>query len=195
MPSETRKRLIDAATARFYRDGFRNVGIDQLLADVGISKTAFYKHFQSKDDLMLAVLDQHDRWIQDTLRNIAKRVGGETPLGQLHALFDVVGEILDTEGFQGCIFVNASMEFPLHHDPTHVAAARSKRAVEDIVCEMAESAGIAQPRRLAKELCLVMEGAYVTRHVTGDRETIDVARRIADAVIERHCRDAATAST
>ena len=57
MPSTTRQRLIEAAARRFYRDGFRNVGIDQVLADVGISKTAFYKHFESKDDLMLAVLE------------------------------------------------------------------------------------------------------------------------------------------
>jgi len=57
MPSTTRQRLIEAALKRFYRDGFRNVGIDQVLADVGISKTAFYKHFESKDDLMLAVLE------------------------------------------------------------------------------------------------------------------------------------------
>ena len=65
----TRKRLIEAAVRRFYRDGFRNVGIDQMYADVGISKTAFYKHFESKDDLMLAVLAEQNRWLQDTLRH------------------------------------------------------------------------------------------------------------------------------
>ena len=58
----TRQRLIEAAVRRFYRDGFRSVGIDQVLADVGISKTAFYKHFESKEDLMLAALQDHNRW-------------------------------------------------------------------------------------------------------------------------------------
>jgi AcrR family transcriptional regulator len=54
-----RLRLIEAAVRRFYRDGFRSVGIDQVYSDVGISKTAFYKHFESKDDLMLAALEMH----------------------------------------------------------------------------------------------------------------------------------------
>src|SRR4029079_3960208 len=66
MTTPTRQRLVEAAVRRFYRDGFRNVGIDQVLADVGISKTAFYKHFESKEDLMLAALDNHNRWLQET---------------------------------------------------------------------------------------------------------------------------------
>lgn len=55
-PTSTRQRLIEAAGRRFYRDGFRMVGLDQILTEVGISKTAFYKHFESKDDLVLAAL-------------------------------------------------------------------------------------------------------------------------------------------
>ena len=57
MKTPTRQRLVEAATRRFYRDGFRSVGIDQILSDVGISKTAFYKHFESKEDLMLGALE------------------------------------------------------------------------------------------------------------------------------------------
>ena len=57
MKTPTRQRLIEAVVRRFYRDGFRNVGIDQILSDVGISKTAFYKHFECKEDLMLAALE------------------------------------------------------------------------------------------------------------------------------------------
>ena len=54
----TRSRLIEAANRRFYKDGFRGVGIDQVLSDVGISKTAFYKHFESKHELVLEVLSE-----------------------------------------------------------------------------------------------------------------------------------------
>ena len=188
MAVKTRQRLIDAGLKRFYRDGFRNVGIDQILSDVAISKTAFYKHFESKEDLMLAVLEDHDRWMQDTFRAMVRERGGDSPVGQLYALFDVVDSILESSDFQGCIFVNVSIEFPLPHEPAHVAAARSKRSMEEIVCEMAEQAGVTNPRALAQELCLVMEGAYVTRHVSGNPETIAIARRIAERVIEEHFR-------
>ncbi len=195
MKTPTRQRLIDAAVRRFYRDGFRNVGIDQVLADVGISKTAFYKHFESKDDLMLAALEDRNRWAQDTFRAMARERGGPTPIGQLHALLDVVEHIVQSDDFQGCIFVNAAMEFPLQHEPAHVAAAASKQAIEDIVSNMAEEAGAANPRSLARELCLIMEGAYVTRHVTGNKRTVDIARRVADLVITSGCPQNAAGCT
>jgi len=183
----TRQRLIEAAVKRFYRDGFRNVGIDQILGDVGISKTAFYKHFECKEDLMLAALDQQNQWLQNTLRTMIRERGGPTALGQLYALLDVVETIIESDDFHGCIFVNAAMEFPLPHDPAHVAASQNKQAIEDIVATLAGEAGAAEPRALARELCLIIEGAYVTRHVTGNRQTIDIARGIARRVISAHC--------
>ena len=188
MPSQTRQRLIEASVKRFYRDGFRNVGIDQILTDVGISKTAFYKHFECKEDLMLAALAMQNEWLQNTFREMIRERGGESALGQLRAVLDVVETIIQSETFQGCIFVNVAMEFPLPHQPAHVAAAAHKRAIEGYVKELAATAGAADPYALARELCLVMEGAYVTRQVTGDPATIAVARRIADIVIASHIR-------
>ena len=189
MKSPTRQRLIDAAVRRFYRDGFRNVGIDQVLADVGISKTAFYKHFESKEDLMLAALEMQNCWLQDTLRTMIRERGGPTAIGQLRAVLDVVEHIIESDDFQGCIFVNVAMEFPLPHEPAHIAASQNKQAIEEILKVISEEAGADEPRLLAQELCLIMEGAYVTRHVTGNKNTVDIARRIADLAISSRCPD------
>lgn len=187
MKTPTRQRLIDAAARRFYRDGFRNVGIDQILADVGISKTAFYKHFECKEDLMLAALDDHNGLMLETFRSMARERGGPTPIGQLQALLDVVEHFIESDDFQGCIFVNVAMEFPLPHEPAHIAAAKNKQAIEEMVYGLAVEAGAADPRSLAKELCLIMEGAYVTRHVTGNKQTVEIARRVASLVITAAC--------
>jgi len=192
MKTPTRERLIEAAVRRFYRDGFRNVGIDQILTDVGISKTAFYKHFECKEDLMLAALETQNRLMLETFRAMARERGGPTPIGQLRALLDVVEHFVETEDFQGCIFVNVAMEFPLAHEPAHVAAAKNKQAIEDMVFGLATEAGAVDPRSLARELCLIMEGAYVTRHVTGNKQTVDIARRVADLVIDAACPQAVT---
>ena len=81
------------------------------------------------------------------------------------------------------------MEFPLPHEPAHVAALENKRAIESIIANLAEEAGAADPFALAQELCLIMEGAYVTRHVTGNIHTVDIARRIATLAISAHCPD------
>jgi len=186
MASATRQRLIETALRRFYRDGFRNVGIDQILTEVGISKTAFYKHFECKDDLMLAVLEKQNLWLQNTFHEMIRERGGDSAIGQLRAILDVVEMIIKSDEFQGCIFVNAAMEFPLLHEPAHLAAAENKRAIEKIICELATRAGAADPRALAEELCLIFEGAYVTRQVTGNLQTIDIARRVADRAIALH---------
>jgi AcrR family transcriptional regulator len=189
MPSATRQRLIDAAIKRFYRDGFRNVGIDQIRSDVGISKTAFYKHFECKDDLMLAALEWQNLWFQNTFRDMISERGGDSPVGQLVALLDVVETVIESEDFQGCIFVNVAMEFPLLHEPAHRAAADNKRAIEEIIFQISTRAGASNPRALAEELCIVIEGAYVTRQVTGNPQTVNIARRVAGRVIAAHIPD------
>ena len=185
----TRERLIEVAVRRFYRDGFRNVGIDQVYSEVGISKTAFYKHFECKEDLMLAVLEDQNHWLRETLVSMIHERGGPTAVGQLRALFDLVEMIIEREDWHGCIFVNVTMEFPLPHDPAHQAAHRAKQSFEGVVRDIA-ARGAADPATLARELCLIIEGAYVTRHVTGDKRTIDVARRLGEMVISKHFPDA-----
>jgi AcrR family transcriptional regulator len=187
MPSDTRQRLLHSALWRFYRDGFRNVGLDQILEEVGISKTAFYKHFESKDDLMVAVLDERNSNMQQEFRSAVARRGGDDPIERLRAIFDMVEHYAEEPGFKGCIFVHASIEFPLAHDRAHQAAMRNKE-IEEVVQEMAAAAGAPEPHALARELCLIMEGAYVTRHVTGRSDTVAIARRIADRVIMDHLR-------
>jgi len=186
LPSDTRQRLLEAAFQRLYDDGFRNVAIDQILADVGISKTAFYKHFESKDDLLLAALEHYQRHLEDEFRTLVRLRGGDSPSGQLWALFDAVQNITDSERFHGCVFVNVAIEYPLPHEPAHVIAVKSKASIQRIVEDLARQAGAPNPLALAEELCLLMEGAYVTRHVSSNPQTIAIARRLAERTIAAH---------
>jgi len=185
MPSNTRQRLVDTATRRFLRDGFRNVGLDSVLDDVGITKTAFYKHFESKDDLMIEVLDRQGAWLKNHFLDMIRGHGGSSAAGQLRALFDAVEQIMHSQDFHGCIFVQASMEFPHMHDPAHQAAMRNKQAVQDLIHDIAERAGCEDPPQLAAELTMIIEGAYVTRQLTGRPDTIHIARRVADLILDR----------
>ena len=183
MPVDTRQRLIEAAVCRFYRDGFRNVGLDQILADVAISKTAFYKHFPSKEDLMLAALESQNVWLQQTFRSMVLSRAGVAVADQLRSLLDVVEMIIESDQFHGCIFVNVAMEFPSPHDPAHRAAAENKAAIEQLVCDIARQGEVPDPQGLARELCMIFEGAYVTRQTTGNPQTVGIARRLAERVL------------
>jgi AcrR family transcriptional regulator len=186
MAATTRDRLIKAAHDQFYRCGFHAVGLDAILAEVGITKTAFYNHFRSKEDLVSEVLRWHDRWWQDAFREMLRRHGGDSARGQLLAIFDALDEFLATDDFNGCFFVNVAVQFPLPHDPAHEAAAAHKESMEKILRELAGYAGADDPDAFARELSLVMEGAYVTQQVTGNLETAAVARRVGTLLIEKH---------
>lgn len=131
------------------------------------------------------MLSWHDKWWRETFVQLLRKHGGDTPRGQLVAVFDAIEEMFRSDGFNGCIFINVAVQYPLPHDPAHVAAAAHKRAMEDIVREIAGYAGAADPGAFAQELTLIMEGSYVTRQVTGNPETAAIAKRIAAMLIAR----------
>lgn len=166
MAETTRDRLLKTADDLFYRDGFHAVGIDRIIAAVGVTKTTFYNHFESKEDLILEVLRFHDRWWRDTFSTMLRKHGGDLPRGQLESVFDVIDELLNMDEFNGCIFVNVAVEFPMPHDPIHQAAADHKREMEMILRDLAMRAGANDPVGLAQQISMLMEGCYVTAQVT-----------------------------
>lgn len=186
MAATTRQRLIETGRRLFYAHGFRNVGLDQILDEVGISKTAFYKHFPGKEDLMLAVLQEQSRWLQNSFKELIRERAGRRAADQLYGLFDVVEQIINCDEFHGCIFVNVAMEFPLPHDPAHREAAKNREAIENIIFEVAERAGAVDPEGLSRELCLLMDGAYVVKQLTGETHGVETARRMAERCITAH---------
>ena len=183
--ASTRERILKSAHDLFYRDGFHSVGLDRILDEVGVTKTTFYNHFPSKDDLVLASLRWHDRWWRDTFRDLLRKHGGDTARGQLLAIFDALEEVFQSDGFNGCIFINVAVEFPMRHDPAHVAAAEHKRAVEALIREIGAFAGADDPDALAQEITLVMEGSYVTRQVSGSAAVAAVGKRLVESIVER----------
>lgn len=181
----TRERLIKTAHDLFYQEGYHTVGLDRILAQVGVTKTTFYNHFESKDDLIIESLRWHDKWWQETFRAMLRRHGGDTPRGQLLAVPNALDELFSDGMFNGCIFINVAVQFPLPHDPAHKLAADHKLAMEDILRELAGYAGADDAKAVAQELAMVLEGAYVTRQVTGCDQTSDIARRIVHAIIDK----------
>ena len=82
--------------------------------------------------------------------------------------------------------MNVAVQFPQTHDPAHQAAAAHKQDMEEIIRELAGYAGAADAKAMAQEISLVMEGAYVTRQVTANPSTSDIARRLVQMIVDRH---------
>jgi AcrR family transcriptional regulator len=186
MSRSMRDRLIEVAGHIFYRDGFHAVGLDRILEEVGVTKTTFYNHFESKEGLILEVLNTHDRWWRDEFRKLLRKHGGDDPGQQLRAVPDVLAEMFGSNEFNGCIFVNVAAEFPLPHDPVHEAARAHKHEMELILRDLALQARANEPAVLAQQLSMIMEGAYVTQQVSQRTDTAEIARRLVGMIIERH---------
>lgn len=182
----TREKLIQAGHEIFYREGFLTVGLDRLLNEVGCSKQTFYNHFESKDDLIVAVIDEHHRWWSSELRDRLQRAAGPDPRGQLLAMFDVMGEIMHEPEYHGCIFINAAVEFPQPHHPAHQSARKAKADGLALLEDLAERAGASDPRALAQEIDMIIEGALITHQVAPDCDVCGIARRAAETLLERY---------
>lgn len=186
MATSTRERLLAAADDLFYRDGFHAVGLDRVLADAGVTKTTFYNHFESKESLILALLQERDRWWREEFARLLREHGGEEPRGQIHAIVDVLQRLFASGTFNGCIFISVSAEFPLPHDPVHQAACEHKSMMEMILRDLALRAGASDPVALSEQLAMLMEGAYVTFQVSRTPRTAEIARRTAELLIARY---------
>src|SRR6185295_13685019 len=126
-PRTGRERLVTAAVELFYRRGFGAVGIDQVIATAGVTKTTFYKHFEGKDDLMVAAVERRDEWESQAWDRAVRKLAGDVPARRFLAMLDVMDIWFNDPDFHGCMFNNTAAEFPNPHDPVHKAAAAYKR--------------------------------------------------------------------
>ncbi len=177
-----RDHLVDTALELFGREGYHATGIDRILAKAGVAKMTLYKHFKSKDELILAVLRRRDERFRDWfMRAVERRT--KDPRERLLGCFDVLAEWFAGPKFHGCMFINAAAEFADPGHPIHGASAEHKRVMLAYLRGLAEKAGAADPRALAEGLALLAEGAIVMAHVAGDRDAAAKARRAAEVLV------------
>ncbi len=182
--SARREELVDRALELFYRHGFHATGIDRILAESGVAKMTLYKHFKSKDELILAALRRRDEKFRSWfMREIERR--GRTPRERLLVVFDILAVWFASRDFRGCMFVNAAAEFHDPGDPVHEAAAEHKRLVREFLFKLASEAGAGDPAALAGSLNLLLEGAIAVAHVAGDAAAARDARAAAATLVDR----------
>ena len=183
LPRGTRDRLLHAALDLFYTYGFHEVGLDRVIGAVGVTKTTFYKHFESRDHLILEAVALRDEWLSSAFAECIRRRAGDDARAGLLAMFDVFDEWFNAPEFRQCIFVSACAEYPWRDHPVHRAAARFyERAAEDIT-RMAAAAGAKAPAELAYVWVLLLQGAITQRMTLGDNASARRARPVAEAML------------
>lgn len=175
----TREKILHASLDLFMSEGVHAIGIDRIVGDVGVTKTTFYNHFPSKDDLVVEALELRDNWEFDTLMEELQKRAGFNPRKMLLAIFDVYDDWFNHEDFRGCLFINTCAEFPNPRDRVHKAAARHQERVKEQIRQLAEGAGLSDPQAIAEEWTLLLMGAVTTRLVLGADYSAENARRVA----------------
>jgi len=176
-----RERILQTAERLFYRDGYRAVGVDMIVAESGVAKMTLYRHFPSKDDLIAVYLERTN------LRLLAWMDGliapHTDPREALEAVFEGVAKLASSTECLGCAFVGAAGEFTEPDHPGHRVAIEHKRAVVDRLRELAQRVGARDANALAEELLLIMDGAWSAARVFGPGSHGGRAAAAAKAII------------
>jgi len=187
-PKTGRERLVAAAIDLFYRNGFAAIGIDRVIEAAGVTKTTFYKHFASKDDLMVAAVQRRDEWESQAWGSAVRRLAGDDPALQLLAMLDVMDLWFNDPEFRGCMFMNTAAEFPNPHDPVHQAAAAYRRRSRDGFRNLAIAAGAdaAAAETFADCFAAIVEGALIMRQTHGRNDAARVVRPAVEQLVRAY---------
>lgn len=177
-----RERLVEKARHIFAARGFHATGIDAVIAEAGVARMTVYNNFESKEDLIEAVLvHTSDRVIAWLTREIDARPLG--PGDRLLALFDLYETWFSAPDFHGCLFAKAAREYPGYDHPVHLAAQAHLRRLFNWLERRCRNLGARDPAMLAQQILVLLEGATTVAEVSGATIAARRARSVAEVLI------------
>jgi AcrR family transcriptional regulator len=149
-----RERILRTAHDLFYSDGIRATGIDRVIAQAGVSKVTFYRHFPSKNQLIFAFLEyRHQRWINWFVEALHRH--GNTP----DALLPTLAEWFDNGGYRGCAFINTVVELGEQMPEVTDISVRHKQDMVVAIASLLPAS--AHRQQLALAIALAVDGAII----------------------------------
>jgi AcrR family transcriptional regulator len=182
-PTGTRERILRTAAKLFYGKGIRSTGVDAIAEKAGVTKRTLYYHFRSKDDLIAAYLEARDhpnrilfaKWFADAEGTLPERI---------QALFRHLEAAARHPRWNGCGFLKTAAELAaLPGHPAIKVAARHKAGVEAWLAETLASNGISDARGLARQIAILMDGAFSSMLVHRDVTYFEAAGRAAAGLV------------
>lgn len=186
-----RQRILSAAHRLFYAQGIRATGVEELVATAGVARMSFYKHFPSKQALVVAFLqERHQRWQQQLEQQAKAR--SNTPAEEVRAVFHVLKEWFGEADFRGCAFINTVLETADPHTQEHLLARQHKEVLRTYLEGLLRAGPFRDPVQGAAQLLLLIDGAIV-RAQLGDGPTAATnALALAELLLDGRQRSAPT---
>jgi AcrR family transcriptional regulator len=184
-PPSARDRVLATAYDLFTRRGIRDVGIDEVVEKAGVAKTTLYRHFPSKDALVIAFLGQREQaWTVEVVEN-QSRQRADDPEGRLLALFDVFDDwFARRTDFEACSFIKVLLEMGAD-GPIGQACIAHLANVRAIVADRARHAGLRDVEEFTMAFNVLLKGSIVCA-AEGDAAAARRARPIAAWLIDQH---------
>ena len=180
--ADARERIVSTAYDLFARHGLRAIGVDRIIAEAGVAKTTLYRHFRSKDDLVLAVLQRRQElWLGGWLLP-AIEARGNTPDAQLLAMFDAFDEWFRREDYEGCLFANSLIESHDRMSPVGAESVTRLAHIRAVIRSLAEQAGVRDAHTFAHQWHILLLGSIV-QAAEGHAEAAHQARAVAELLI------------
>jgi AcrR family transcriptional regulator len=164
-----RERVFAVAADLFYRKGIRAVGVEEIVNEAGVAKISLYRSFKSKDDLIVAYLEQRNTEFWQQWEERFADVESD-PRALLDAIMDYLARRTTQAGYRGCPFINYAVEFPDASHPGHRVVEANKREWRRRFTAIAEALGAPKPKLLADSLLLLVEGTYAISQTLGGRK-------------------------
>ncbi len=180
--SDVRQRILDTASTLFYERGVRAVGVDLVVDASGVAKTSLYRHFRTKDDLIVAFLEREDLEFWALWDQVAARHAGD-PMAELEAHMRWIGKRLARANYRGCPQINVAAEFAEAAHPAREVSRQHMLAMRKRLGELARGLGVARPNDLAAQLCLLVNGAFVSASSLAPDEATRVLLASARALV------------
>jgi AcrR family transcriptional regulator len=176
-----RERLLAAAEALFYEEGFNTVGIDRVIERAGVAKASLYDCFGSKEELVRSYLQSRNEARQARLTAGLAQFG--TPRERLLGVFDLLGKLIAEPTFRGCAFVKAGAESRPGSSVRGVCD-DSRAWMRELFTGLAREAGAANPQARAQQLVMLYDGASISAQMDGNAQAAAAARAVAAALLD-----------
>jgi AcrR family transcriptional regulator len=178
--SEPRARLLAKASELFYREGVNSVGVDRIVSEANVTRATFYRHFPSKQDLVLAYLQGAHDVIEE---RIATALTIEDPKARLRAIGEDIADQLQSPWFGGCAFIKVASEFDDPDEPVRRAVAAHRAWFAEIVRTAFADAGHARPDAPTRHFIMLRDGAMVAGYLDGTDQAAETFTRGVDGLL------------
>jgi AcrR family transcriptional regulator len=179
---DVRDRILATASDLFYHHGIRAVGVDLVVEKAGVAKTSLYRHFGTKDDLVVAFLQRMDEEFWKTWDEVSQQ-HSDDGRAELKAQLEWIGERVNQPDYRGCPQLNIAAEYPELGHPARKFAKEHKREMRRRLKNIAEKLKSADPDQLAGQLAVLINGAFVSTPMYKPGEATTLLQRAADALI------------